>query len=99
MQYLKQNRNFLLKTAGLIGLFLFCLFLRMQIFILAYVPSESMAPTLQKGDFLFATKYDKADLERYDVVLFDFPDNERLCFVKRIIGLPGDTIEIKNGKV
>ena len=47
MQYLKQNRNFLLKTAGLIGLFLFCLFLRMQIFILAYVPSESMAPTLQ----------------------------------------------------
>ena len=44
MQYLKQNRNFLLKTAGLIGLFLFCLFLRMQIFILAYVPSESMAP-------------------------------------------------------
>ena len=95
MQYLKQNRNFLLKTAGLIGLFLFCLFLRMQIFILAYVPSESMVPTLQKGDFLFATKYDKADLERYDVVLFDFPDNERLCFVKRIIGLPGDTIEIE----
>ena len=53
----------------------------------------------KQGDFLFATKYDKADLERYDVVLFDFPDNERLCFVKRIIGLPGDTIEIKNGKV
>lgn len=99
MQFLKQNRKFLLKTAGLIGVFLLCLYLRMQIFTLAYVPSESMVPTLQKGDFLFTTNYDKSDIKRYDVVLFDFPDNERLCFVKRVIGMPGDTIEIKDGKV
>lgn len=71
----------------------------MQIFTLAYVPSESMVPTLQDGDFLFATKYDKAEIKRYDVVLFNFPDNERLCFVKRVIGMPGDTIEIKDGRV
>ena len=95
MQFLKQNRKILLKATGLAGLFLLCLYLRMQIFTLAYVPSESMVPTLQDGDFLFATKYDKAEIKRYDVVLFNFPDNERLCFVKRVIGMPGDTIEIK----
>lgn len=99
MQFIKQNRKFLLKTTELIGLFLLCLYLRMQIFTLAYVPSESMVPTLQKGDFLFTTNYDKSNIKRYDVVLFDFPDNERLCFVKRVIGMPGDTIEIKDGKV
>lgn len=99
MQFLKQNRKILLKATGLAGLFLLCLYLRMQIFTLAYVPSESMVPTLQDGDFLFATKYDKAEIKRYDVVLFNFPDNERLCFVKRVIGMPGDTIEIKDGRV
>ena len=75
------------------------MFLRLQIYSLAYVPSESMMPTLQKGDFLFATRYDKINIQRYDVVLFDYPDNEHLCFVKRVIGMPGDTIEIKKGKV
>lgn len=71
----------------------------MQVYTLAYVPSESMVPTLQEKDFLFATSYDKKKIERYDVVLFDYPDQERLCFVKRVIGIPGDTIEIKAGKV
>ena len=56
-------------------------------------------PTLQENDFLFATKYDKTNINRYDIVIFDYPDNEYLCFVKRVIGMPGDTIEIKNGKV
>lgn len=99
MQLLKQNRKKILRTAGLISFFLCCLYLRMQIYTLAYVPSESMVPTLQEGDFLFTTKYDKAEIRRYDIVLFDFPDDEHLCFVKRVIGMPGDTIEIKDGRV
>ena len=96
---IKQHNSFLKQVIGILAFFICCLFLRMYIFTLAYVPSESMVPTLQKGDILFATKYDKQALERYDVILFDFPDNEHLCFVKRVIGLPGETIEIKNGKV
>lgn len=97
--HFSKDKIFKKQLLGLIFLFLICLTFRMYVFTLAYVPSESMVPTLKEGDILFATKYDKRELERYDIVLFDFPDNERLCFVKRIIGLPGETIEIKEGKV
>ena len=56
-------------------LVLLCLvfFLRIKVFSLTYVPSESMVPTLQENDFLFATKYDKTNINRYDIVIFDYP--------------------------
>lgn len=98
MHRVKKYQKFL-KVLWFAALFSFCMFLRLQVYSLAYVPSESMMPTLQKGDCLFATRYDKTNIQRYDVVLFDYPDNEHLCFVKRVIGMPGDTIEIKKGKV
>ena len=37
--------------------------------------------------------------ERYDIIIFKYPDDESQLFIKRLIGLPGDTVEIKNGKV
>ena len=39
------------------------------------------------------------DPERYDVIIFKYPDDESQLFVKRIIGMPGETINIKNGIV
>lgn len=39
------------------------------------------------------------DPERYDIIIFKYPDDESQLFIKRLIGLPGDTVEIKNGKV
>jgi len=39
------------------------------------------------------------DPERYDIIIFKYPDDESQLFIKRLIGLPGDTVEIRNGKV
>jgi signal peptidase I len=74
------------------------------------VPTSSMAPTLLPGDFIFAfklpygikiplsqTKLIVTAPDRGDVVVFSFPDQPRISYVKRAIGLPGDRVEIKNG--
>ena len=43
--------------------------------------------------------YIKDDPERGDIVIFRYPDNEKLYYVKRVIGLPGETVEVIDGKV
>jgi len=43
--------------------------------------------------------YIKDDPERGDIVIFRYPDNEKVYYVKRVIGLPGETVEVKDGKV
>ena len=60
-----------------------------------------MISTINEGDRIIASRlaYINDDPERYDVVIFKFPDNEKQNFVKRIIGLPGETVEIISGKV
>ena len=67
----------------------------------AVIPSGSMENTLQVDDRVFGlrTAYLFSEPERGDVVMFDYPDNETLLYVKRIIGLPGETVEICDGKV
>ena len=68
------------------------------------IPSNSMAPTLLPGDFLFADKrYNcpqcKHAVVRDDVVIFVYPNDRTLYFVKRIVALPGDRVELKNQQV
>ena len=60
-----------------------------------------MLNTIQEKDRIIASRlaYIKNDPERYDIVIFKYPDNEEQCFVKRVIGLPGETVEIVNGTV
>ncbi len=64
------------------------------------VPTESMVPTIQAGDRLMFDKlfYRIGDFDRQDIIMFLPPQNAQLTkdqfFVKRIIGLPGDVIEI-----
>jgi signal peptidase I, bacterial type len=68
------------------------------------VPTESMLPTIKVGDRLLVDKisYKFTDINRGDVVVFHAPSNvdqKGIDYVKRIIGLPGDKIEIRDGKV
>lgn len=65
------------------------------------VPSGSMERTIMKGDRFFASKlsYLFDEPKRGDVVVFKDPDNETQLLVKRIIGLPNETVEIVDGKV
>ena len=71
------------------------------ILINARIPSESMQNTIMVHDRVFGYRfaYKSKDPERFDIVIFRFPDDERTLFIKRIIGLPGDTVTISDGKV
>lgn len=62
---------------------------------------ESMSPTLPGGSRIFVRRdaFRDEDPQRNDLVAFRNPVNRRQTWVKRVIGLPGDTIEIKEGVV
>ncbi len=77
------------------------------------IPSGSMIPTLLIGDFIFVNKYayglllpvlhtkvlDVAEPERGDVMVFRLPSDPRINYIKRIVGLPGDTVEYRNRRL
>jgi signal peptidase I len=65
------------------------------------LPSGSMAPALLTGDHILTDKraYRSRSPERFDVVVFEFPEDPQKTFVDRVIGLPGETIEIRDKKV
>ena len=61
------------------------------------VPSGSMENTIMTGSRLIGNRlaYKFGDLPKQgDIIIFRFPDNEKIYFVKRLIGLPGDVVEI-----
>ncbi len=67
------------------------------------VPSASMENTIMTHDRVIGSRlaYNSSDPKRGDIVIFFFPDDvtEKTYYVKRIIGLPGDIIDIKHGHV
>jgi signal peptidase I len=70
--------------------------------ICAYrIPAGSMAPTIEIGDRLIADMraYDRKLPARGDIVILKYPNNESIHYVKRVIGLPGDKVEIVNRMV
>lgn len=73
-----------------------------------YIPSESMLPTLKIGDHLIIDKISfeikgPKDIQRGDIVVFEPPaaaqSNDDIPFIKRVIGLPGETVSVKKGTV
>ncbi len=71
------------------------------ILINAVIPSESMENLLLVGDRIFGYRlsYLFEGPERYDVVMFKYPVHEDTIYIKRVIGLPGEKVEIKKGKI
>jgi signal peptidase I len=62
------------------------------------IDGEAMAPTLKDGESALATRtFDT--LARGDIVSFRYPKDESKSFLKRIVGVPGDRIESKNGSI
>jgi signal peptidase I len=62
------------------------------------VQGRDMEPTLHEGDLLLGTRrFDQ--LRRGDIVSFRYPPDPSNTFIKRIVGLPGEIIEMKDGKV
>lgn len=63
-------------------------------------PSGSMIPTLNNNDRLIATRiWNEDDIKRGDVLVFNSKELDNKMLIKRVIGLPGDHIEINNGVV
>ena len=58
------------------------------------VSGQSMYPTLHNGDHMIMSKL--GDINRFDVVVLQAPDEDKE-YIKRVIGMPGDTVEVKNG--
>ncbi len=90
------------------------LFVNNFILINAKIPSESMEKTIMTGDRVFGFRLayginanifgnqiskKMKDPERFDIIIFKYPDDESQLFIKRLIGLPGETVEIRDGKV
>lgn len=86
---------------------LLVLLLRSFLFEPFRIPSGSMMPTLLEGDFIFVNKFvyglrlpvlnakfvDIGEPDRGDVVVFRLPSDPSINYIKRVIGLPGDTVE------
>ena len=66
-----------------------------------FVRGESMNPNFESGDYLIVDEitYRFRPPQRGEVIVFKYPQNPSQRFIKRIIGLPGETVEIKDGKV
>ena len=77
------------------------IFLKACIFANIVIPTGSMLNTIQEGDRIIASRlaYINDEPQRYDIIIFKYPDDETQLFAKRIIALPGETIEVKNGIV
>ena len=87
-------------VAVIVGALVVALVVKTFLFQAFYIPSESMEPTLEKGDRVLVNKlsYDLHDVNRGDVIVFELdpedvgPDGIK-DLIKRVVGLPGDTIE------
>lgn len=99
--------SFILETLILIGI---VLFIRFYIFQFFRVSGPSMCPTLNvledecqygKGEFIFVNEFLYNFMrapQRGEIVVFR-PPHEKVYYIKRVMGVPGDTVEVKNGKV
>jgi signal peptidase I len=65
------------------------------------VSGTSMAPTFENGDYLIVDKisYELGSPQRDDVVVFRYPGDTTKFFIKRVIGLPNETVDIKGNDV
>jgi len=88
-----------LETAIIIGIIAFVIrFFLVQPFV---VEGASMEPNFHNNDYLLIEKVSEriSDPKRGDVVVFRYPNNPKVNYIKRIIGTPGDTVVINNGNV
>lgn len=119
MEIEKKKKSFWGETKGLIIAVLIALAIRSLLFEPYNIPSGSMIPTLNIGDYLFATKYSYGYSKhafpmsmpivphgrifakmpkRGDVIIFKEPHTHR-DYIKRLIGLPGDTVQMIGGRL
>ena len=97
-------------TAGLFPVIVIVFVLRSFLFEPFKIPSGSMVPTLLVGDLILVNKFhygirlpvinkkiiSNHDVQRGDVMVFRYPEDPRMDFIKRVVGLPGDEVSYRN---
>jgi signal peptidase I len=65
------------------------------------IPSESMLDTLRPGDRVLVNRavYHLQDPERGDIIVFHYPQDPDVIFIKRVVGVPGDVLEVRDGRL
>ena len=111
--YEKRVGHFVDYMSGFFPIILIVFVLRTFVAEPFQIPSSSMRPGLVVGDFILVNKFNYGirmpisnqvvipvnKVDHGDVVVFAYPENESVSFIKRIVGLPGDTIEYRNKKL
>jgi signal peptidase I len=101
------TRNTLEWVAVIVGAVVVALLIKTFVVQAFRIPSDSMVPTLIQGDRVLVNKlsYDAHDLNRGDVIVFERPPglpagpNEPEDLIKRVIGLPGDELQTRDGEL
>lgn len=110
---MKLLKNIMLKLKPWIFIVFIVVVVRGFIFEPFKIPSKSMLPTLLVGDYIFVKRYayglripftklwlfEFGEPQRGDVVVFTHPEHEDVDFIKRVVGLPGDYIELREGEL
>ncbi len=101
--------NFLRRLGNFILDFIESITMALAVFVIFYlflfqphqVRGNSMYPNFHDGEYILTDKisYRLGEPKRGEVIIFRAPKNEEYDYIKRIIGLPGDTLRIENGKV
>ena len=100
-------------TETILVCIIFVVFSRAFVFQQSKIPSGSMMDTLLIGDYILVNRFIYAPtsfdweekilpirpVKRGDVVVFKYPQTPEVDFIKRIIGLPGDTVELREGRL
>ena len=91
------------KAKEIAGLVIYCLIVIAAMFLIikyvgqrTVVMGHSMEPTLQDSDNLITDKitYRFRDPKRFDIIVFPFKDNRATLLIKRIVGMPGETVQV-----
>ena len=101
MVYVLDGRNGGAQRIPIVVAVIIAIILKSVVFANAVVPTGSMLNTIHEGDRIIASRlaYINEDPQRYDVIIFNYPDDETQIYVKRVIGLPGETVQVVNGVV
>ena len=96
------------KAKEIAGLVIYCLIVIAAMFLIikyvgqrTVVMGHSMEPTLQDSDNLITDKitYRFRDPKRFNIIVFPFKDNRTTLLIKRIVGMPGETVQVIDGNV